>query len=230
MTNKFLKTAAILALAFPLTAPISAQTPDGTTPAQEGVCDVLQEESTTKGLYGLCVAFCEAHDAASIDGPITLEDLEALEQSAPSGKILTNYNKRKADTDPDMPCIKVEEPCPCFSDEDLASIDGFRNDNGAQTEYFKCRVNYSDSFRDDLSNVQEYDTANNIWVNNYAAVLDYSERFNDDKLCAYYNSNPYQYSYLSVNRGTLTEGQYDACRIKLEEFNDNALCDVIPNP
>ena len=36
-------------------------TPDGLTPAQEDVCDDLK--GGTAGLYGLCVAFCEAHDS-----------------------------------------------------------------------------------------------------------------------------------------------------------------------
>ena len=76
-----------------------------------------------KGFTVCAWPFVRAHDAASIDGPITLEDLEALEESAPSGKILTNYNKRKTDSDPDMPCIKVEEPCPCWTQAELDEID-----------------------------------------------------------------------------------------------------------
>ena len=38
----------------------NALTPDGETLANEGVCDVLQGGSP--GLYGLCVAYCEAQD------------------------------------------------------------------------------------------------------------------------------------------------------------------------
>lgn len=41
-------------------SPAFAQTPDGETPANEGVCDELI--GLTPGLYGLCVAFCEAQD------------------------------------------------------------------------------------------------------------------------------------------------------------------------
>ncbi len=72
-----------------------AQTPDGETPANEGVCDVLQADGTTKGLYGLCVAFCEAQDHASLDYPITGDDLDALMNMKPGGKILANYNKKR---------------------------------------------------------------------------------------------------------------------------------------
>jgi len=88
------------------TAPTLAQTPDGETPANEGVCDILQ--GATPGLYGLCVAYCEA------------QDLDTFDKEPPSTKILANYNKKKKAGDPDMPCLKV--PCPCWSDEELASI------------------------------------------------------------------------------------------------------------
>lgn len=104
-----------------------AKTPDGTTPAEETVCDPLRVEGITKGLYGLCVAFCEARDVTSENIPITEEDYERLIDSMPSDRILENYNKKKSENDPPMPCVKIEEPdngCPCFSNEELASIDG----------------------------------------------------------------------------------------------------------
>ena len=101
-----------------------AQTPDGETPANEGVCDPLKADGITKGLYGLCVAFCEAQDHADASNAITTADVEALLAAAPSGKILENYNKRKQATDPAMPCIVVEEPCPCWTTAELNDIDG----------------------------------------------------------------------------------------------------------
>ena len=55
-----------------------AQTPDGDTPVNEGVCDPLMEDGVTKGLYGLCVAFCESQDLASLDEPISSDDLDTL--------------------------------------------------------------------------------------------------------------------------------------------------------
>ncbi len=83
-----------------------ASTPDGETPANEGVCDGLK--GATPGLYGLCVAYCEA------------QDLDTFDKEPPNTKILANYNKKKQAGDPDMPCVKV--PCPCWSDAELASI------------------------------------------------------------------------------------------------------------
>lgn len=83
-----------------------ASTPDGETPANEGVCDVLQ--GGTPGLYGLCVAYCEA------------QDLDSFDKSPPNVKILANYRKKMNAGDPDMPCIQV--PCPCWSVEELATL------------------------------------------------------------------------------------------------------------
>lgn len=83
-----------------------ANTPDGETPANEGVCDVLN--GGTPGLYGLCVAYCEA------------QDLDSFDKEPPRTKILDNYRKKMQAGDPDMPCMQT--PCPCWSDEELASF------------------------------------------------------------------------------------------------------------
>lgn len=82
----------------------SAQTPDGDTPAEETVCDQLI--GGTPGLYGLCVAYCEAQDHS-----------DALPGEPPAWKILDVYNKRRKAGDPEMPCLQA--PCPCWSEDDL---------------------------------------------------------------------------------------------------------------
>jgi hypothetical protein len=128
----------VLALA---TAPSAfAQTPDGETPAEETLCDPLKADGVTKGLYGLCVAFCEAQDHASLSSPITEAELEALEAATPSGRILGNYNKKKTEADPPMPCIKVE-PCPCWTEDEFLK---------ASQEAFDSPINFNicaDNFR-----------------------------------------------------------------------------------
>ncbi len=89
----------------------SAQTPDGETPANEGVCDELL--SATPGLYGLCVAFCEAQDcepAVRVDDPFA-----SCQPSAP--RLLEIYNRKKQPDDPNMPCLLPD--CPCFALEDI---------------------------------------------------------------------------------------------------------------
>lgn len=90
-------------------APAIAETPDGETPANEGVCDVVK--SGTPGLYGLCVAYCEAQDLDIVG-----------DKETPNNKILGNYRKKMQPGDPDMPCLKV--PCPCWTDAELAAITG----------------------------------------------------------------------------------------------------------
>lgn len=85
-----------------------ASTPDGQTPANEGVCDQLKMDGITKGLYGLCVAYCEA------------QDLDSIEKGPPNTKILENYNKKKTVSDPSMPCVHA--PCPCWTPAELYSI------------------------------------------------------------------------------------------------------------
>ena len=88
---------------------IFAQTPDGATPANEGVCDGLRADGVTKGLYGLCVAFCEAQDM-DVWGELT---------DPPRGRLLELYEKKRGDGDPDMPCI-AQNTCPCWSAEEVS--------------------------------------------------------------------------------------------------------------
>ena len=112
--------------------PAMAQTPDGSTPAVEGICDTLKADGISKGLYGLCVAYCEAQDFSSEDEPLTEADiLVLLEANAPSGRILENYNKRRTVDDPEMPCVvpKVDS-CPCFTQAETDRIDGYHDVTG----------------------------------------------------------------------------------------------------
>jgi hypothetical protein len=135
---KWLMVCLCLAVGVMVSAPLFAQTPDGETPAEEAICDPLKADGVTKGLYGLCVAFCEAQDHAALSDPITEEELEALADAAPSGRILQNYNKKKQKGDPEMPCINIVDVCPCWSSDELASIDGYLP-NGTSTDVF-CRL------------------------------------------------------------------------------------------
>jgi len=108
--------AALLLTLAPIHA--SAQTPDGETPANEGVCDGLRADGTTKGLYGLCVAYCEAQDCVpNLDGTLPTS-CEASQH-----RILDNYNKKKQPGDPDMPCVK--QACPCWDQAELDAAASF---------------------------------------------------------------------------------------------------------
>lgn len=103
----FAAAAVLVAGLIGVATPVSASTPDGQTPANEGVCDELQ--GATPGLYGLCVAYCEAQDLDSVNGG-----------KMPNEKILANYRKKMRDGDPDMPCVQA--PCPCWTAGELASM------------------------------------------------------------------------------------------------------------
>lgn len=97
--------------------PASAQTPDGQTPAEETVCDVLI--GATPGLYGLCVAYCEAHDA-----DILSPGGDPAELNVPNRMILENYNKKKTEFDPLMPCVQQaqDENCACWTADQLSTV------------------------------------------------------------------------------------------------------------
>jgi hypothetical protein len=101
------------------------RTPDGSTPAEEAICDDLKHR--TPGLYGLCIAFCEAHDCV-----ITVTDdgeLDFSQCKKNDGKILAKYRSKMRDGDPDMPCLPAtqaneqpENSCPCWSLEQLSNF------------------------------------------------------------------------------------------------------------
>jgi len=94
--------------------PLLASTPDGEKPAVESVCDDLQ--GGTPGLYGLCIAYCEAQDLNDID----FTDLEKSKKAAPKRKILENYRKKMNPGDTDMPCLAA--PCPCWDESELPRV------------------------------------------------------------------------------------------------------------
>ena len=97
------------------------RTPDGATPAEESTCDDLKYG--TPGLYGLCIAFCEAHDC---EPDLLLDDPFSVCKKS-DRKILDKYRSKMRDGDPDMPCMPNpggpggggETLCPCWSEDDL---------------------------------------------------------------------------------------------------------------
>ena len=103
----FLSTLAVL-----LCGTATAQTPDGQTQPNEGVCDVLI--GATEGLYGLCIAFCEIQECVpDFFAPDPFANCEP-----PSPNILDAYNDKRGPDDPAMPCFP-ESGCPCWSLEEL---------------------------------------------------------------------------------------------------------------
>lgn len=86
-------------------------------PAAGGVCDDLK--GGTPGLYGLCVAYCEAQG---------LGDPELAEAKQSAFSLLRAYERKRGPGDPDMPCL-AEAPrefppppqaeCPCWDVDTL---------------------------------------------------------------------------------------------------------------
>jgi len=124
---------------------IYAQTPDGDTPANEGVCDALL--NATPGLYGLCIAYCEAQDLGDID----FSDDDAVQKAMPNQRILENYNRRKGAYDPEMPCLISRPVCPCFTISEIMSIE-----QPIQAESF-CYQEPADRFGEAQAEIQHGD-------------------------------------------------------------------------
>ena len=186
-----------------------AETPDGLTPAEETICDPLKADGVTKGLYGLCVAFCEAQDYAEVSDPITEEELEALYDATPSGRLLTNYTKRAIATDPPMPCIVVEQPCPCFTADELLSIDGYAEDGASlinDNAITLATRSYHRESGEDTSGLYE---------DRFASVI-----YRRDNFCTYWDRSEEgtdTYRSLSVRRGTVTEAELVGCKAMLDQ-------------
>jgi hypothetical protein len=186
------------------------------TPAEETVCDPLMAEGTTPGLYGLCIAFCEAQDLASEDYPVTDEELAALQENAPSGNILDAYNNIKKADDPDMPCIVVDSSCPCWTEGELAAIDGMIPDaNG----FLDCEQQTNpDTGIVDVASTAEVEILNTDPPRQRLSILatatnTISPEEGNIQRCIYRNNqvSPTESRFLDVGQGTLTPGQAAAC-------------------
>ncbi len=102
----------------------AAQARDGLTPAEETMCDPLAD--ATPGLYGICVAICEAQRCVGIyDGDQVTFD-PGCKPSAES--LFDNYQKKATLGDPPLPCVKPA--CPCWSESEIDAIGGLENGSG----------------------------------------------------------------------------------------------------
>lgn len=201
----------ILSLSF-FSLPVLSATYDGQSPAEESVCDPLKADGVTKGLYGLCVAFCEAKDIASIDAPLTEDELGAIMADAPSGIILESYNKKKTDSDPGMPCIMAQSPCPCWSNDELVEING-QQPSGIPYGVFNCQHALSGTV--DTISIYEHETSGaNLQL---AAAGRYNQQYDTVYRCGYMNqqSTTQVFRRLATDEGTLTQAQYETCREEL---------------
>jgi hypothetical protein len=190
--------------------PTSASTPDGQTPAEETICDPLMAEDVSQGLYGLCLAFCEAQDIADEELPITEAELLALQDAAPSGNILNSYNSIKKETDPDMPCIVVDSTCPCWTAEELDAIDGMAPGGSTLDTLCVKAIDPATGTVDVVTAIETSGQPNTLFR---VTAWDVQRNGIIDQRCSYRNTqvDPDDNRNLSVATGTMTPGQAEVC-------------------
>lgn len=194
-----------------LASPAFAQKPDKQTPAAEDMCNALKADGVTKGLYGLCVAFCKAKD----HGGASPQSLESIR---------TNYDKRKKEGDPTIPCadalasqppVAVVQACPCWTDAEASAIDGVLTD-GSTGWGWPAPTSHPSVCSTDPTNryLSETGTVNFAMERTYIRTVEQSAIHR----CEYQTVRAGQvvaYPLLSVEQGTLTVEQLAACTADL---------------
>ena len=101
-----------------ISAASTAQPINHQMPTNESVCDGLKGQAP--GLFGLCVAFCDAQDCTATYNPDTGELVYDEKCKPSSPKLLDNFNKLAGDGGPTMPCVNVvATECPCWTEAEL---------------------------------------------------------------------------------------------------------------
>ena len=217
----------------------SGGTPDGETPAEEDVCDDLKF-GATKGLYGLCVAFCEAQDSDCVP------DYDAEDPYAGckmrDRRILDNYNRKKKDGDPDMPCLPCagddpEYACPCWGQEQLQYYPFYLQPYSVDEAYLSYGVDEDQSYYDeddngDLTLVCEQvgtyinetsilSTGEPFYFDLYASTGDCDGMICGGAIGCYGDTCPSdlpEYGYFSM---FITPDEYENCRMSIEQLAGN---------
>ena len=202
-------TASILTVTlFTMSTPTLAGTPDGLTPNSEVICDGLK--GATDGLYGLCIAYCEATD--SLEDLSSEENITTLPKS--SAQILKYYNEKRQIGDPQMPCVTYydETACPAWTRDQINSV-GTHITSASEGDY---------QYRDDdteftfpsykyLLDREHVYNPTKRYVHNYVHI-DSSNGYNYGKFFDfewdYTTGTQVRYDY---NRVTLTDEEYAAC-------------------
>jgi len=141
------------------------------SPPNEGVCDELV--GTTPGLYGLCVAFCEAQDCEATYDPVT-DTVDFDDSCRPSSpKVLDNFNKRAGVGGPPMPCVNItENECPCWTEAEINENPAHYPDpnTGCRTDPpFAQLYSMPDPFNPDVA-LTNYDTNLGAYICSYKGV------------------------------------------------------------
>ena len=187
-----------------LTIPAFAQTPDGETPAEESVCTFLQDH--TPGLYGLCLAYCEAQDAHLLS-----PGGDPKELNIPNQRILENYRNKMRDGDPDMPCVQTT-PCPCWTQADLDYMDA-PVDHANDSFFHACQefVIPNDFSREVIEDVERDDNGRVSSINQFYTAHAYGTEFYSEWFaCSHYMGNYKGVNY-SLTSLLITQEEYEVC-------------------
>jgi hypothetical protein len=152
-----------------------------------GICDVLHG-STTKGLYGLCVAYCEAQDCQPTIDETTGELTFGKNCGPSSAKTLAKYNSRLEPGDTPMPCVNpAVGECPCWTEAEIDEV--------ADLSVHTC---------------QDSPTLTVLWGRDSTENLDYAGvQIDTSTQCYYLEQSPTQIlRYQAVD-----EAAYTACRL-----------------
>lgn len=190
--NTFSLAAVCLSITMTTFGMAQAQTPDSETPSHEGICDMLIGGSP--GLYGLCVAYCEAQDFDQVN----TDDPQEVAKAIPNEKILTNYRKKMQPGDPDMPCLVPPPECPCWTEEQIARI-------GLQTDPYVVQCEEKNT----RTSIVDLDFAGHsalfsVWI--YPTV----------EVCGFVNHGPHPSFPTDTNFGTVVSPEdADICRASI---------------
>ena len=204
----------LVALLLMFGLPAAAKTPEGQTPAQSDLCDKLKEEGAPKGLYGLCVALCEAQ---GYSGEVTKKSHE---------KLLANFNKlgngefqlpcaNSAKSQPDPVPPPVVQVCPCWTPAQADAVDG-KLSNGATAAGWAPQTSstLACSARADRPYIQEADDPYVPTEVSYIQAVNVISTWGSLRQCRYKtmgSNQPPVEVFLSVEFGSLTEEQHAAC-------------------
>ena len=213
--------------------PAFAKGPGGQTPATEDVCDPLKADDVTKGLYGLCVAFCEAPGHAGELASIKSQGgRAAVESSSPLGRILAKYDKIKQASDREMPCladansapdpVPVPEPvapsCPCWTAAEANAIDGVLSDGSTIAAGWPAPTSSSSACSADAEMPYIQEANNDATEVSYIQVVDVASTIAPLHQCKYRKILPGQVVadvLLSIEWHILTAEEHAACKADL---------------
>lgn len=171
----------------------------------KGACKTLNEPGVTPGLYGLCVAYCEALDC-NLDS--TTPTATHPQCDKPSTKILGRYNAMKTATDPNMPCV-VPPPteCSCWTQQEISQIGSTWL--GDPSQYMLLWQN-------------NYDASYGLWEYYTSGYHGAGVSYLPEPSCSYFHYDAYDPLYSSpvVRVISVSEQMAQACQVQVSSQVD----------